>query len=382
MSMNSKIKIVYVITSTGVGGAEKILCKTVMGMDYNKYNLSICSLKKKGEKAKELEKHGITVDCLNMANKEGVIGWLTSIIALVRLYSYLKKREPLIVHSFLFRANILARVAGYLVGVPIIISSVRVMGGEKCYYHCLERMTSFMVDHYVSVSEGVKEYIIKKSKIRAHKISVIYNGIEVRRVNSVQVRSGKFPFEIKDGDRVVVAVGRLHKQKGYRYLLQAIARVGVEVPRVKLIIVGEGEEENNLKNLVKLLDLTSKIIFAGLRDDVEMILERAELFVLPSLWEGMPNVLLEAMIAGKPVIATDVGGISEVVINGETGVLVAPKDSDALANAILNLFKDKMKAENMGKAAGNRVEKHFSISGTLEKTENLYRELLKEKQLP
>jgi len=381
MTMNSKTKILYVITSTGIGGAEKILCQTAKSMDKNKYHVSICSLKEKGEMAEDIERHGIAVHCLHMVNKEGFVGWISSTIALFQLFSYLRKVRPEIVHSFLFRANILARIAGYLTGVPIIISSIRVMGGEKRYFHFIERITSFMVEHYIAVSESVKNYVMQKSKISDENITVIYNGTDIENHNYSNVKNVKMPFGVEDGDDILVTVGRLHKQKGHAYLLHAISMVEKEMPRLKLLIIGEGEEENNLKILAETLDLTDKIIFAGLRYDVEKILPVAGLFILPSLWEGTPNVLLEAMAARKPVIATEVGGIPEVVVHGRTGILVPPEDSDALANAIKNLLKDKLKAEEMGKAGRLRVEEHFTIAGMLKKTEKLYQRILKEKQL-
>ena len=131
MIMKPKIKILYIITSSGIGGAEKILYYTATGLDYNKYDISVCSLKKKGEIAGDLEKQEIEVCCLHMGGRERFLGWLSSIITLIRLFPYLIRIRPTIIHSFLFRANILARIAGYLTGVPIVISSVRVMGGEK-----------------------------------------------------------------------------------------------------------------------------------------------------------------------------------------------------------------------------------------------------------
>jgi len=379
--MKPKIKILYIITSSGIGGAERILYYTATGLDYNKYDISVCSLKKMGEIAEDLEKQGIEVYCLHMGGRESFWGWLSSIIALIRLFPYLIRIRPTIIHSFLFRANILARIAGYLTGIPIIISSIRVMGGEKKYFHYVEMITSFMVDHYVTVSESVKRYIIDKSKISAEKISVIYNGVNFKGQHDSQEKNPKMPFKIEDKDRILMTVGRLHKQKGHCYLIQAVSKVRKEFPKVKLLLTGEGEEENNLKKLVKSLDLTNKVIFAGLSSDIEEILPIAELFILPSLWEGFPNALLEAMAAGKPVVATQVGGIPEIVVHGETGVLIPPRDTDALAIAIIDLLQNKLKAKNMGEAGRIRAGKRFSIYKMIEKTENLYQELLKEKQL-
>jgi len=129
--MNQKIKIVYVITSTGVGGAEKILYHTMRGVDKNKYTVLLCTLKKKGIIEKELEKHGVYVHSVQLSGKGGLAGWLSSLSVLLRLFLFMKEQRPAIIHSFLFRANILSRIAGYLTGVPVIISSIRVMGGRK-----------------------------------------------------------------------------------------------------------------------------------------------------------------------------------------------------------------------------------------------------------
>ena len=379
--MKPKIKILFIITSSGIGGAEKILCYTATGLDYNKYDISVCSLKKKGEIAADLEKRGIEVCCLHMGGRESSLGWLSSIIALIRLFPYLIRIRPTIIHSFLFRANILARIAGYLTGIPIIISSVRVMGGEKKYFHYVEMITSFMVDHYVAVSESVQRHIIDKSRISNEKISVIYNGVNIKSQDNAYEQNAKTPFKIENEDRILMTVGRLHKQKGHCYLIQAVSKVRKEFPKVKLLITGEGEEENNLKKLVKALDLTNEVVFAGLRSDIEGILPMAELFILPSLWEGLPNALLEAMAAGKPVVATKVGGIPEIVVHGETGILIPPRDTDALAIAIIDLLQNRLKAKDMGEAGRIRAGKCFSIYKMIEKTENLYQELLKEKQL-
>jgi len=381
MIMKPKIKILYIITSSGIGGAERILYYTATGLDYNKYDISICSLKKKGEIAGDLEKQGIEVCCLHLGGRERFLGWLSSIITLIQLFPYLIRIRPTLVHSFLFRANILARIAGYLTGVPIVISSVRVMGGEKKYFHYIEMITSFMVDHYVVVSESVKRYIIDKSKISDEKISVIYNGVNIKSQDDSHKQNVRMPFKIEDEDRILMTVGRLHEQKGHYYLVKAISKVQKEFPKVKLLVIGEGEEENNLKKLVKSLDLTNEVIFIGLSSYIEEILPMAELFLLPSLWEGLPNVLLEAMAAGKPVIATEVGGVPELVIHGETGMLVPHKDSDALACAIADLLKNRLKARRMGEAGRIRAEEHFSIQKMIEKTESLYQELLREKKL-
>lgn len=379
----AKIKIVFVITGTGVGGAEKVLYHTSRFLDFSRYVPSVCSLKEKGAMARQLEDAGIEVHSLAMADGDGFAGWLASLQALFRLAGYLLQARPTIVHSFLFRANILSRIAACLARVPLVISSVRVMGGEKNCYHTVERLTSFMVDHYITVSERVKEHLIRMAGVPAGKITTIYNGVSPDECCPRHPPGSEgLPYGLKAHHRVLLAVGRLHRQKGYDVLMRAFAAVQKEYPTLKLLIIGEGEDENHLKNLAKSLDLTEQVIFTGMLKDSGRILRRAEVFILPSLWEGMPNALLEAMAAGIPVVATEVGGVPELVLQGATGILVPPGDADALARAITDLCGDPAKARSMGEAGRKRVEEHFSLAAMLDATERLYRELLTKKCLP
>ena len=379
--LKAPIKILFVITSTGVGGAEKMLYHTSTALDPARYLPSICSLKEKGEIARDMEAAGIEVHCLTMADGDRFRGWFASLTALFRLIRYLLKVRPTIVHSFLFRANILSRIAAFFAGVPLVISSVRVMGGEKDYYHTVEKITSFMVDHYITVSESVKEYLIGKANLLPEKITTVYNGVTLNGITPAGESSVARPYGLEPRDSVVLTVGRLHRQKGYDYFIRAVARVKREVPGVKVLIAGEGEEENNLKKLVRSLDLTKEIIFTGLSLDVGSILFYTRLFVLPSLWEGMPNAVMEAMAAAKPVVATRVGGVPELVVEGETGILVPPEDTEALALAMLDLLQDPLKGRSMGEAGRKRVQDHFSMTAMVTNTDYLYQELLKTKKL-
>jgi len=379
--VEAKIKIIFVITSTGVGGAEKMLYHTITGLDPARYSIRLCSLKEKGVYARTLEKRGIPVYCLGMREGTTAAGWIDSLRVLLLLFIYFIKERPTIVHSFLFRANITARITAWLSGVPVCISSVRVMGGEAQYCHFIERLTAFMVDRYTAVSEQVKNHIVAQAGVPENKISTIYNGVPSEGSSaSAEPPFMNFPG-LHPGDRVVMTAGRLHRQKGYDCLIKAIAQLQRSFPSVKLIILGEGEEENNLKKLADLLDLTGKVIFAGLCPDPGTLLQTAELFVLASRWEGMPNVILEAMAAGKAVVATEVGGIPAIVVRGVTGVLVPPEDVHALSHAMKELLEDEGRAQAMGAAGRERVGQHFSIAAMVNKTENLYQELLKRKQL-
>jgi len=375
-TLESAIKIIFVITGTGVGGAEKMLYHTIKGLNPVRYTARLCSLKKKGEVACRLEEEGVEVYSLNMRDDATLAGWLDSFRALVLLVRYFMRERPAVIHSFLFRANILARIAGYLTGVPVIISSVRVMGGEMKWQHFIDRVTAFMADHFVAVSNGVKEHLMRNAHLPERTVSTIYNGIVAGNSAGFDLSALMNQIGLTADERILMTAGRLHRQKGYDLLLQALSVVQQSFSGVKLLILGEGEEEKSLKKLAHSLEISEKVLFLGLRSDVDRLLQCSELFVLPSRWEGFPNVLLEAMAAGKPVVATAVGGVRELVVDEVTGILVPPQDETALADAIMLLLSDKKRALAMGAAGRKRVLQRFSMDAMLSKTEALYHELL------
>ncbi len=378
-TLESAIKIIFVITGTGVGGAEKMLYHTIKGLNPERYSAKLCSLKKKGAFAYSLENEGLEVYSLSLRDEGTLAGWLDSLRALILLVRYFRKERPAVVHSFLFRANLLARIAGYLTGVPVIICSVRVMGGETKWHHTVDRMTAFMADHFVAVSNRVKEHMLCKAHIAEHKVSTIYNGIDVGNSAAIDRTALMRDIGLKDDERILMSAGRLHRQKGYDLLLKALSVVQISFPTVKLLILGDGEEEKTLKKLAHSLELSEKVLFLGLRSDVDRFLQCSEMCVLPSRWEGFPNVLLEAMAAGKPVVATAVGGVRELVVDNVTGILVPPQDDMAVAGAISLLLSDTRRALAMGAAGRERALKHFSMNAMISKTESLYHELLTRK---
>jgi glycosyltransferase involved in cell wall biosynthesis len=171
-------------------------------------------------------------------------------------------------------------------------------------------------------------------------------------------------------------VARLHRQKGLGDLLAAVAWVRERVPDVRLLLIGEGELRDELEAQARALGLSGAVIFAGIRTDVAEIVAALDIFVLPSLWEGTSNAVLEAMAAGLPIVATAVGGTPEVVVDGVTGLLVPPRDPSALAGALVTLLQDADLRHRMGRAGRERVKQYFSLERMVRRTEALYEELL------
>lgn len=369
----AQINVLQLITGLDIGGAEKLLLSTARRLNSNKYRTIVCYLKGEGALSEDFEKSGIAVIALGMRHRLD----FTAIIKLVRL---IKKERIGLVQTHLIHAHIIGRIAAKLVGVPVIISTEHNLynrGGKYLLLNLINRITARFTDRMIAISEAVKDSIVESGRIRASRVSVIYNGIDTNEFKRINGKREEFP--INPAPSVVGMVARLEPQKGHRYFLKAASQVVKDIPGVKFLVVGDGPLKEKLRTQATKLGLSRDVIFAGSRRDVPQILGALDILVLPSLWEGLSNVILEAMAAGKPVVATEVGGIPEVVKDGETGLLVPPKDPDALARAIVKLLQNKELAKRMGRAGKKRVKEHFTIERTVAQTEKLYNSLIAQK---
>ena len=225
------------------------------------------------------------------------------------------------------------------------------------------------------VSEGVRKWAIRCAHLPARKLATIYNGVEVEQFTRGQ-KTALRKLGLPPGEPVILTVARLDRQKGLSYLIEAAREVVRQFPSAQFLIAGIGPLEHKLLRHIRQRKLQEHVHLVGFRDDIPDLLAAADLFALPSLWEGLANVLLEAMAARKPVVATDVEGCAEVVVDGETGILVPPGNSHALAQAILALLSNPGRACTMGKRARELVNQHFTLSSMVGQHEKLYRDLL------
>jgi len=232
----------------------------------------------------------------------------------------------------------------------------------------------------IAVARRVRDFAVKSIGVPSEKLVVIYNSVEISEYQGgVDVARIREELEIDPAHTVVGTVSRLDEAKGIRYFLQAVPEVLIRNSEVSFLIVGAGSQRRELERLARDLDIESRVIFAGYRPDVVKMLAIMDVFVLPSLYEGFPNAVLEAMAIAKPVVATRVGGTPEAVEDGVTGLLVPPRDPKALAEAIIALLQDRERAEAMGQAGRERVERYFSAERMVQETEALYEELIREK---
>lgn len=363
MTSSSK-RIFYLITDLDIGGAESMLFELVQRIDKNKFIPEVGCLKGKGIVGKKLGTLGIKVRYFHIEK-------LWHIYKLLKVVTFLRQDCFDILHSYLFHANIIGRVCGKIAGIPIIISSIRVCEKKKLYHLWMDRITNWMVNLEICVSKEVKNFTIEKVGIPEHKLEIVENGISDSFLDAVTSYRNK-----KVSSLIVGTIARLSRQKGIEYLLYAAKRVINQFPDITFVIAGKGPLASQLKELSIKLGISGKVRFLGFRNDIPELLSVIDIFVLPSLWEGMPNVVLEAMAAEKPVIATDTGGSKDLIDSNINGVLVEPGNSEALAKAILKLLGDPAQRQRLGESARGKIKERFPIDKMISKTEQIYTQLL------
>ncbi len=340
-----KKKILHFITGLEVGGAEMMLLKTLPKMQ-NDFDNRVCCIIGHGPMGKKLEEAGVPVFYLDLKNIFN-LGFIS------RFRKIIKDFQPDILITYLIHADLLGRVFGRVFGIKKIICSVRVKLVQAKYLPLLflDAVTSPLVTHYHFNSQTVADMYQKFFFLPQRKITVIPNGLKFEEYAlNIDKKSKKKTLEIPLEKIIIGCVGRLEKQKGHKYLLQAFSQALKKQPKLFLIIIGTGSDKEKLEELTNNLSIQDNVKFLGRRTDVAEILQVIDIFVLPSLFEGMSNSLMEAMASGLPIIATNIAENGELIENGKTGILVPPKDSNALAKALVgltsNIEKQKLLREN------------------------------------
>ena len=319
-----------------------------------------------GELAEQLTAADVPVQSLHVTSR-----WDWTVVG--RLKRALDEFKPELLQTFLFHANIVGRFAGWRARVPVTVCGVRVVEQDARRRMRLDRMTNRLVAHTVCVSQAVAA-TYRSLGYAGDQLSVIRNGVEYERFASAPPADLK-EFGIPANARTLLAVGRLHSQKGLDILLEAIPPVLNEHSDVHLLIAGEGPQRRELEATIAASPHRSRIHLIGRRSDVPSLMQACDVFVLSSRWEGMPNVVLEAMAAGLPVVAADVEGVRDLVVHGETGRIV--ESASALSLTVnLNWILSESDSARMGLAGQERVRTHFQWEQVVAEYDRLYQRLL------
>ncbi len=303
-------------------------------------------------------------------------------LALVR---YLKREKVDLLQTFLFHSDVTGRIAGRIAkgfsrhNRPVVVGSVRASNLRNHWWQFfLARSTARWSDAFTSVSWRSLQFAAEHEGVALPRARVIPNGIDLSSWRMPPRDEARRALGLSPEEFIVLTFGRLHKQKGHTVLLKAAAKTLRELPNARFLIAGYGPLQEKLEARARKLKIDGRVQFLGYRRDVELLLSASDLFVLPSLWEGMSNAILEAMAAGKPVIATAVDGNVEQVVDGKTGLLTPPADAGAMAEAILRLARDPELAQRMGLTGRLRVEEEFGLERMTQAYLAFYEELLKE----
>ena len=364
--------VLHLIETGGPGGAERVMVELAAGVGPG-YR-SEAALIRDSWLGSALRGRGVPVTML----RDGPHGSLATLQDLSRI---IRETRVAILHSHEFFMNTLGLVASWMTGVPLVAT----VHGRNYYADRFRRRAAYRLvarlARMVAVSEDVRLFLAERVGISQRQITVIPNGVPLdqgpsdEKISALRESLGLHPHS-----QVVGSVGSLYPVKGHRYLIDGSPQVITRFPHVVFLIVGRGGLREELEAQTRRLGVASHFRFLGHRDDVSDLLALSDVFVLPSLSEGMPLALLEAMAAGVPPIATRVGGVSEVVKDGLTGLLLPPRDGDALADRIMTLLGDRTLARQIGQSAREMVASRFSLAGMVQAYQEVYTQLIQKPQ--
>lgn len=369
--MKEKINIMHILHSFEAGGLEEVVINLINNLNLNLFNVCVCSLTKGGAFKNRIS---TKIKIFELNKKEG-----NDYLIPFRLMKLFKQEKIQIVHTHNWGTLCEGAVGAKLAHIPIIIHQehgtlISVIKNKKRRRLTIKFLFNYIENQVIAVSNALKQAIIEFLNIDKSKIITIHNGIQIDKFDIIIDKTSKRKeLGLTDDDIVVGTIGRLVPVKNQKVLIQAIKYLLNRLPKIKLILIGKGPLEEELKTFTQNLNLTNKVLFLGQRNDIPELLKIMDVFTLPSLHEGISITLLEAMASGLPVVATDVGGNPEVVINGKTGILIPPNDHIKLAEAINDIIQDKNKATLYACTAKMQIKNKFSLEKMVNKYENLYK---------
>lgn len=369
VELGTKRRILHIIPSLDQSGAEKQLALAALHLPREKYEVRVIAVTRGGYYEKVLREAGVDVQVIGKRFK-----W--DPMTLYRLFSMIKEFQPDIVQTWLFAGNAYGRVAAHWAKVPHIIASERCVDEWKSGYHFLiDRFLMRWTDRIVVNAEGIRRFYVRQG-LTDQAITTIPNAIEPKPIDPSPTTKIRESLGVPPDVPLVGFIGRLWPQKRVQDLIWATDILRMSGWNFRIVIVGDGPRRVALKRFADALEIMPIVHFVGHRNDVTEIMRALDMLVLPSKFEGLPNVALEAMMAGKPVVGTRIAGTDEVVVDGETGILVPPQQPLELARAIRSILADPSLGKRMGAAGRERVLSEFSIEGMIAKYERLYEGLL------
>lgn len=360
------VKVLHVLSDTNIGGAGRYLFNLIPDKNDNNMEI-IVACPGGGELERELKSRNIKVFALQGGESS------TNLKHIRELRKIISREKVDIVHT---HASFAGRIAGKLSGCKVIMTrhGLGSQDNGSIKRTLTKLLSNLFTDHIIAISRAVKISLIE-SGVPGNMITIIYNGINLSKFTDV-VPTLRKELGLDLNIPIIGIVARLVPEKGYEYAINAFYHVLKTYPEARLVIVGDGNLRESLKKMCIDLDIQGKVEFLGYRRQVESLISDFDVFVLPSISEGLGLALLEAMALGKPVIASEVGGIPEVVKNNSNGILVSPGNDKALAESIIKVLSNKTDSRIMGEKGQKTVLEKFSSNAMIEKTIQIYKKIL------
>ena len=377
--MDKEKTIIWMIDSLGPGGAEQLMPTMMKRFKDAGFNIRVCALQTRAGNpiAADLKRIGLPVDLIPVPN-------LRHPLNLFRVLSYFKIHRPQLVHTQLEFSDILGTLAARILGIPSV-STVHILdkSAEKKSKVMRLKLRRFVLRKFcsriIAVSEKTRTHHLKTGGLDPNKVTTVYNGIDIARfkvTNESQITKTKQVLHLPLNSQIIITVAVLREPKGIQYMINALPAILEEIPDIHYLVVGDGAYGTSLKDLSAALSIQDHITFAGHRTDIPDLLACGDIFVLPTLGDALPTVLIEALAAGKPIVASNVGGVPEIIENGVNGVLIPPGDSSGLADACLQLLKNREQASQMILAGSQTVWQRFNVDAQVKQLSNIYEEIV------
>jgi len=375
-SRGDRTRVLFVIDQLMLGGSELQLIALMRGLDRRMYEVFFCHLRPNGVEVNGIDLGETTTVCLNRSRRyEPSLLW--------RLRSLIRENRIHILYTVLSTADIWGRVAGVIAGVPAMVcrKGVLLPGGERGNYEAFfDRLLAPYSACVIANSRVGMEDLIQSRRALRGKTAVVYNGTDVRRFTPPSkevMRDARAKLGIDPNAFIVGGIGCLHAQKRWDAVLEAMAWLkGQQTEEIRCVIAGDGPKMPSLRETISRLGLEGRVMLLGRRIDMPHVMACMDVVELASDYEGIPNVLCEAMAMGKPVIATDVGGVRELVVDEECGLLIEPRNRVQLGNAICRMLAQRESLPRWGVAGRRRVEELFSLERMVTDTHRVFQRIM------
>ncbi|MBN2090018.1 glycosyltransferase [candidate division KSB1 bacterium] len=372
MSVKRKLNVLQLVNGFAIGGGEIGLLTLVKLLNREKYHQVICAVGQGGPLQPDFEATGYRVEVFNKKRSFD--------FSLITKVAKLMQEEKIdIVLTTLFYADVIGAFASNRAGVPVDISWEVVSHPFKFHHTYAYKRALRHIDMVVPVSHAIGRQVMAERGVPQSKIHTIHYGVDIEKYNVRDGVAKRAELGLRPDEVVFGTNARMTHQKGHVYLIEAAQEVVKKFPNVRFVLAGDGPLRADIENQIKNANLEKNFLLLGFRNDIADLLPAYDMYVLPSLFEGLPNQVLEAMSCGKGVIATAVDGTVEAVVEGETGFLVPSKDSGALTKALLNVLENRQLFTKFGESSRKRIEQNFTIEQEIQKFESLFDTLYAQK---